>query len=371
MPGDHTGRMPPLGWDFPAPSRNSNHKMNSPKRNPNFQNVLDLLARRPTARPVLFEFIINSSHVERLAGEPLNYDSGDFDRLLRLQVKAFWAAGYDYAVTPPWLILRSLGFPSVGRERGESVGMAHGGVIRDRASFENYPWPDAEATDWDALKRVTPHVPDGMKLIICSPGGVLENLVSLLGFEELCFMLEDGPGLLCEIADAIGSRLLRYYEMGLQQDSVGAAIVNDDWGFKSQTFLSPAHMREFITPWHRRIVQAVHAAGLPAILHSCGDLNLLWDDIIDDLKFDGKHSYEDTILPVEEAYERYGSRIAILGGIDVDFLCRATPDAVYRRCKAMIERTQLRGGYGLGSGNSIADYVPAENFDAMRRAAQV
>jgi len=60
-----------------------------PKREPNFQNVLDVLARRPTAKPVLFEFIINQGHIERLAGEHLNSESGDSDRILRLQVKGF------------------------------------------------------------------------------------------------------------------------------------------------------------------------------------------------------------------------------------------------------------------------------------------
>jgi len=104
-------------------------------------------------------------------------------------------------------------------------------------------------------------------------------------------------------------------------------------------------------------------------MHSCGQFKLLWDDIIDDIKMDAKHSYEDTILPVEEAYEQYGSRIAILGGIDMDFLCRSTPEAVYKRSKAMIERTRARGGYALGTGNSIPDYIPAESYDAMRRAA--
>ncbi len=47
------------------------------------------------------------------------------------------------------------------------------------------------------------------------------------------------------------------------------------------------------------------------------------EDIICDMKFDGKHSYEDNIIPVEEAYRRWGGRIAILGGIDVDFLIRS------------------------------------------------
>jgi uroporphyrinogen decarboxylase len=144
--------------------------MNMPKREPNFQNI------------------INQGHIERLAGEHLNSESGDSDRILRLQVKGFWAAGYDYAVVPPWLF-RALNFPAAKREQGQSIGMAHGGVIQDRASFEKYPWPDPEATDWDALERLKPHMSAGMKLLICGHSGVLENLVSLLGFEELCYML--------------------------------------------------------------------------------------------------------------------------------------------------------------------------------------
>ena len=39
------------------------------------------------------------------------------------------------------------------------------------------------------------------------------------------------------------------------------------------------------------------------------------DDLIDGLGYDGKHSFEDSIIPVEEAYERWGSRIAILGAL--------------------------------------------------------
>ena len=93
------------------------------------------------------------------------------------------------------------------------------------------------------------------------------------------------------------------------------------------------------------------------------------DDIIDDMRYDGKHSYEDTICPVEEMYERYHDRIAILGGIDLDFVCRSTPEAVHARAKAMLERSASRGGYALGSGNSIPAYVPDANYFAMTSAA--
>ena len=88
------------------------------------------------------------------------------------------------------------------------------------------------------------------------------------------------------------------------------------------------------------------------------------------MKYDAKHSYEDTILPVEAAYQKYGGRIAILGGLDLDFVCRSTPEEVYRRAAAMVEQTKDRGGYALGTGNSIPEYTPVENFLAMIRAVQ-
>jgi uroporphyrinogen decarboxylase len=207
-----------------------------------------------------------------------------------------------------------------------------------------------------------------MKLILNAPNGVLENMMRLVGFESLCFLLADDPALAGEIFDAVGSRLLRYYQMGLEFSGVGAIIDNDDWGFKTGPMLSPDQLRRYVFPWHRRIIAAAHAAGKPVILHSCGNLEGLMDEIIA-LGIDGKHSYEDNILPVEAAYERYAGRIAILGGIDVDFVCRSCPAAIRQRSEAMLERSRLRGGYALGTGNSVPAYVPDDGYLAMTSAA--
>jgi uroporphyrinogen decarboxylase len=55
--------------------------------------------------------------------------------------------------------------------------------------------------------------------------------------------------------------------------------------------------------------------------------------------------------------------------MDVDFVCRSSPDAVYERSKAMLKLTATRGGYALGTGNSVPEYVPQENYFAMLAAA--
>lgn len=131
----------------------------------------------------------------------------------------------------------------------------------------------------------------------------------------------------------------------------------------------PDGMRKYIFPWHKRIVELAHRYNRPCVLHSCGYFEDIIDDVIDDMGYDARHSYEDNIMPVEEAYEKYGSRIAILGGMDVDFLCRSTPEEITKRSREMLERAAKRGSYALGTGNSVAYYIPFENYLAMTKAA--
>jgi len=336
-------------------------------RPPDFNQFLKVLRREKPDRPVLFEFIIAGEHLGRISGKPWPAD-GPPEAQLEAWIQGFAAAGYDFATLPSWLT-GVMAFKAQERKRALSVGMAHGGIITDWESYEKYEWPDPEQGRGGVIEQAGKFAPEGTKLIIFGPGGLLENLIALTGFEDLCYMLEDDQHLVEEIVEQIGSRLLKYYEWLLQYDFVGAAIVNDDWGFNTQTFLDHETMRRLITPWHRKMVAAIHKTGRPALLHSCGQLGALWEDIIEDLKFDGKHSYEDKILPVEKAYSAYGKRIAILGGIDVDFLCRSKPETIYTRARQLIEQTNGCTSYALGSGNSIPYYVPAESFDAMRRAA--
>ena len=136
-------------------------------------------------------------------------------------------------------------------------------------------------------------------------------------------------------------------------------------GFRSGTLISPDDLREFALPGHKLIAQMSHEAGRPYLLHSCGNIEAIMDDLSDDVGIDAKHSFEDTIETVVEAKERWGDRIAVLGGIDVDFLCRATEEQVRQRVRDTLEECLPGGGYCLGTGNSVANYIPLRNYLAM------
>ncbi len=329
-------------------------------RKPNFENLLKVLRHECPERPTLFEFFLNGPLYDKLGGAPESWKA-----FTKNHLRAFQNAGYDYAT-----VGCGLGFPKGERAHEKSCSLNEGFVITDWASFEKYPWQNVDSLDYSPFEKIAPEIPEGMKLIVHGPGGVLENVIGLVGYDNLCFMLADDPELAAAVCEAVGSRLVRHYEVATAFDTVGAAISNDDWGFKTQPMLSPEDMRRYIVPWHRKIAAAIHKNGKPAILHSCGNLESLMDDIIDDIGYDGKHSYEDIILPVEEAYEKWGNRIAILGGIDLDFLCRQSPERIKERCRAMLKRTETRGCYALGSGNSIPEYVPVENYMAMISVVQ-
>lgn len=334
---------------------------------PDIEQLYSVLRKEKANRPVLFEFIINLETCLRFSGWETQPQPGTVD-YYRMVIEAFSKLGYD--VAPVYTFESGLfSFPKGEQESLASRSQNQGALITDRKSFESYDWPDAGSGNYELYHQLSAFLPDGMKLLGFSNGGVLENATDIVGFEKLCEIYLTDPELTGEIFKNIGERLLKFYSIVASMDSVGVCVVNDDWGFKTQTMFPPDMMESYVFPYIRKIVEVIHANGKPAILHSCGNVKDIMDVIIDDLKLDGKHSFEDGIYPVEDALDWWAGRIAIMGGIDVDFLVRRSPEEIYKRSLRLLEKTFGTGSFALGSGNSIPEFVPAENYLAMIRAA--
>lgn len=335
------------------------------KYEPDFNQLIKVLRHEMPDRPVLFEYFTNGPLNELLAGRK-NPDPSNFAETILITIDAFTNAGYDY-VSIPSRFYGAMTFVTATHGQLATISQNEGFLITDRLTFNAYQWPDPEMGDFDIFNRFAPHLHEKMKFIAPGPGGLLENVVGLVGFERLCYLLFEDEILVQDIFNAVGTRLLRFYEIVSGLEMVGALIVNDDWGFKTQTILDPQSMYRYVFPWHKKIVDIIHRQGKPAILHSCGNLESVMDFIIDELKYDAKHSWEDTICPVEEGWQRWGKRISVLGGIDMDFLIRRTPCEVHFRASEILKLTKSKG-YALGSGNSIPEFVPIDNYLAMIQA---
>jgi len=239
------------------------------------------------------------------------------------------------------------------------------GSICNWQDFENYNWPRVEDFDFFSYEYLNDNIPGGMGFIVSHGAGVFEHLSQIMSFEGLCYNLVDNHELVTAITDKLGNLMIDFYMQILDLDNVIALWPGDDMGYRTGTMISPQELGKFILPWHKRFAAMAHDRNLPYFLHSCGNLSAIMDDLIEDVKIDGKHSFEDAIIPVEKFQEEYGDRIAVLGGIDINILSAGTTNDVRNRTRNIIETCGKRGRFGVGSGNSIPDYIPVENYLTM------
>ncbi|MBN1588584.1 MAG: hypothetical protein JW888_03625 [Pirellulales bacterium] len=240
----------------------------------------------------------------------------------------------------------------------------HRGPISSWDDFEQYPWPSLKNLDTRPLQWCEKNLPEGMA-VYCWNDQVFERLFGLFGYENLCLKLCDEPELVEAVAQKAGELCVGFTEVLCQFARVGAIFDSDDLGFRSQTLLSPQWLRKLVLPWHKKSARVAHEHGKLYFLHSCGNVESLMEDFIEDVGVDAKHSFEDAIMPVTEVKRKYGNRIGILGGIDVDFLCRRDEQEIRKRVRQTLDVCQPGGGYVLGSGNSIPNYMPLDHYLAM------
>ncbi len=344
-----------------------------PEPEPDVERFRQILQRRPCARVPLVELAIAEETLAAVHGRPLiplSRQDGQqrFREAIRQRIQLWQALGYDYyrvRAEIPFEVERLAARDTAASATGERNWVnEHDGVIKSLADYESYPWPASQAIDFSAAEAAAAELPDGIGLIGFS-GGVLEWASSLLGLESMMLLLYDDPDLVRVVVDRVGETIFEAFRVFCEMQDVFALWLGDDMGFKTATLLQPEHLRRYILPWHKRYAELAHRSGRLFLLHSCGHVESLMPDLVEDVRIDAKHSFEDVIVPVEEFKKKWGTRVAVLGGVDVDLLSRGTEADVRRRTTQILEACAPGGGYACGSGNSITNYMPAANYIAM------
>jgi len=333
---------------------------------PSCQNLLQVLNNQKPDRLPLYEHHIDAPFISKVLGENISAQGLNPDELegYYRKVIGFWkdmtydAFDFEAAICD---IL-----PGHGAIMG---GMS--GPIQTRDDFNKYPWADVPKLFWETY---TPHfeairkvLPEGMKAYGGCGYGIFEASEDLVGYEPLCLMQCMDPDLFADLFVKIGDLWEKLWHGVIEKysDIFVFFRMGDDLGHKTSTLLEPDIICEHIFPQHRRVIEMVHRSGKKFLLHSCGNIFPLMDDIIN-LGIDAKHSNEDQIAPFSEWIDKYSKRIGLFGGFDLNLLVLGKPETVYN---TVLEQgtvfRQTSRGYGLGSGNSIPEYIPVDGFMAM------
>jgi uroporphyrinogen decarboxylase len=335
-----------------------------------------IMGRARSARPPLIEYLVDDALrkpiTTELLGrqwvEPIPGDRPSLEAYLDDFI-AFWPAlGYDfvrYEESLPFAETEVIGQDQTRADGARHWRDMHRGAIASWADFERYPWPKVSAGSLVNYEYLSAHLPEGTGLMVCHAGGIYEHLSAIFSYEGLCFALYDQPDLVAAVAQRVGETMLDVYRQLVELQGVVAIFPGDDMGFRSATLVPPDALRRYTLPWHKRFARLAHEHGLPYFLHSCGNLAEIMDDLIADVGIDAKHSFENAIMPVTEFQARYGGRIGVLGGVDVDILGRGSAEQVRAEVRRINEVCHPRGRFCIGSGNSIPSYIPVPNYLAM------
>lgn len=340
--------------------------MKNPDFQPDYNNLLDVMYNRRPKRLPLYEHIIDIPFISKARGRelvlpgnaPADYEAYYSELIGFWKEMTYDGFAYEAAICE---ILPDHGAINGGRP----------GPIQTRADFELYPFDDIPRIFWDTytphLEAIRKCIPEGMKAYGGCGYGIFETSEDLVGFEQLCVMQYMDPELFTDLFKKIGDMFVTLWSEMIRRysDIFVFFRMGDDLGFKTSTFLDPVVIRQHIIPQYKRVINLVHGSGKKFLLHSCGNIFSIMDDLID-VGIDAKHSNEDQIATFDKWIDLYGDKIGLFGGIDVNTLCLNTYDEVFKQVMSDSRGFRAKAsGWGLGSGNSIAEYVPVDGFMGM------
>ena len=310
---------------------------------------------------------------ENMIGEKWIPRNGKNDKIYWKQyVNFYYRMGYDYLPVQPMEELEDI--PSKERGTNDTALLSKGkriwaeegrGVITSWEDFEQFPWEKVKL-NLKVYEYLSKNLPEGMKIVFWEARGLYEYVLeNLLGYQGLFYLLYDQPNLVEAVFNKWGEIIHEIYKTIIVIENVGAIFHADDLGYKTGTMVKPEILRKIIFPWFKKYASLAHKHGKMYWCRCCGNVLEIMEDLIEDVKIDAFHSFQDVIIPVTEFKKIYENRIATLGGIDMDKLCRLDEENLRKYVKSILDECMSDGRYALGSGNSIANYVPVKNYIIM------
>ncbi|MCL1857920.1 MAG: hypothetical protein FWF92_01630 [Oscillospiraceae bacterium] len=342
---------------------------------PDYNNLVLAAKNQKPKRTPVYEHIVSNRVMEEVSGVKISggntgNNKADMVEYYNNYNKAFKVLGYD---TTSFEICAAGYMPGSG-----SLGGHKDGEIKNRNDFDRYEWDKIPGIYMDKTKFyfecMREAIPAGMKLVGGVGNGLFECVQDITGFMDLCYIRSDDPELFGLLFKAVGDMLYNIWDrfLDLYDDMFCVYRFGDDLGYKISPMLAPGDVRKHIIPQYARIINLIkRKTGRPFLLHSCGNIFEVMDDIINIAKIDAKHSNEDVIAPFSEWVRLYGDKIALFGGIDTDALCDISGIDIESYVREVVTPLIDKPGIAIGSGNSITDYISPQRYAKMNEIVRI
>ena len=195
-----------------------------------------------------------------------------------------------------------------------------------------------------------------------------ERAWTLRGMRNLLVDFYDHPEFVADLLNAIADYNIAQVNQAIQYD-IDAIYFGDDWGQQHGLQMGPRLWRRFIYPALQRMYGAVHAAGKFVFIHSCGDVDELFDDLIA-IGVNCFNPFQPEVMDVADLLVRYRGRLAFHGGLSTQrTLAFGTVEQVRGEVDGLL-RLGREGSYIFSPAHDVVGDVPLENMLAFIEAVQ-
>ncbi|TFF86069.1 MAG: hypothetical protein EU551_02715 [Promethearchaeota archaeon] len=254
------------------------------------------------------------------------------------------------------------------KEDGTLILGYYGGYFKDFNDYESWEQPDpndemrlinflAGQDIEEELNHEVFNVPAVGALMECTWEGFgLENFSRLLAHrKEIKKVFNDRGKFTLETVKIMaenGARLI---------------VLWDDYGFKNGLFMSPRNYRQYVFPWIKQICDAAHKRDCKILLHSDGDLFLIFEDIIM-CGVDALNPIESTTAnpdyDIFKLHKKHKEDLTFVGNISPVMLSNGKISEIEEYAKKLIKELAPGGGYIFSSGHSINPAVSVDRWEA-------
>jgi uroporphyrinogen-III decarboxylase len=228
-------------------------------------------------------------------------------------------------------------------------GMYLNGVLESIADLERYTPPVSYAERFfDPLKvtALRAKFPEHC-LFFGTHIGPFMNSYMAMSLDRFCLRIASDAVFIHALMEARTEWCLAVFRRAVD---LGAEVIimGDDAAHHGGPMISPKMWREFVLPYHRRIVESLP---VPVIWHSDGKIAKLLPMAVE-AGFAGIHGLEPWSMSLSAIKAEYGEKLILLGNVDVRLLCDPDLDPVRDEIRRCLEQGG-RSGYMFSSCNSI------------------
>lgn len=195
-----------------------------------------------------------------------------------------------------------------------------------------------------------------------------ERAWTLRGMQNLLVDFYDHPDFVVDLLNAIAEYNIAQVQEALKYD-IDAVYFGDDWGQQRGLQMGPKLWRQYILPVLERMYAYVRDNGKYVFIHSCGDVDELFDDLVG-IGLNCFNPFQPEVMDVPALHKRYRGRLTFHGGLSTQrTLPYGSAEDVRRETGKLLELGR-QGSYILAPAHDVEGDVPLENILAFIEMAQ-